>query len=248
MNSVEELNNYFNQHQIKIESDSITKELIKSYFEEEALKEKWGKILEKDFKVDYSTPVMADTVSTAEKPKSKALLYALLLAIIGALILAINFWKPSSTSSEDRLQALLNDQYSNPVPRELVKGPAEDFASIQNAYALYQSKDYEAAIPLLEQAVTIEPSNEDHLFYLGLSYLYNKDAENAILQFDIILNQEASNKSDAATWYKALALTEAQNYDDAKVLLKEVSEWTGNSGKLKLAEEARLLLDAIEDK
>jgi len=257
MNSVQDLNKYFNSHQLLMESDSITKDIIKSYFEDIALKEKWGEILHEEFKVGtdgLDLSKKANLESNTDQPpkqKSKNLIYAILFGTITALIIAFTMWPSSPVTpetSEEKLMALLSDHYSNPIPRDLVKGAEEDRANIQNAYALYQAKDYENAIPLLENVVNTDPTNDEHRFYLGLSYLYNKDAEKAVTEFEWILNQENSNYSDAATWHIALAYTEAGNYDTAKKFLNEVSSWTGNEGKLKLAKDAQLILQEIENK
>ncbi len=242
MNSINNLNNYLKNQHISVTDDAITKGLIKSHFEDLELKQKWGSMLDDEFNLKS-----LKTAPIVPQNKNRNLFLVLISVILLALIIFFSLSVQDKSKNESKLQALLNDHYSNPVPRELLKGPTETMHVAQNAYGLYQSQKYEEAIPIFEELIVIEPLNEEHHFYLGLSYLYNEQPRKAVQEFDWMLNAEKSNRMDMAMWFKALALTEAKEYKEAKIHLQDIATWNTNKGKSILAEKASQLLILIQE-
>lgn len=64
--------------------------------------------------------------------------------------------------------------------------------------AFYDKSNYKEAIPYFEQAVKADDSNQDVLYYLGLSYRYNGQNENAVTTF---LNLQKLNPDYWAWFY-----------------------------------------------
>lgn len=242
MKSLNNLNNYINSHHIPMSEDSITKELIKSHFKDIELKQKWGSMLDDDFNLKEITRFPEPTIPLI---KNRGFILVIIAVILSVLMMVLTQWSQKNNLNESSLQALLNDHYANPVPRELMKGPAEDIPIEQNPYSLYQAKEYKKAIPIFIETIEKEPLIEEHHFYLGLSYLYDGKPKEAIKKFDWILNQDKSNRKDMAIWFKALALTEAGDFKEAKTYLQIVESWNTNTGKSALALEAKKLLQMI---
>ncbi len=58
----------------------------------------------------------------------------------------------------------------------------------EQAKAFYDKNNYKDAIPYFEQALNADAANQDALYYLGLSYRYDGQNENAIKQFVALQN------------------------------------------------------------
>ena len=126
-----------------------------------------------------------------------------------------------------------------------MKGPNETAAIRSSAYELYSGREYNKAIPILEQFVADGQAIEDDYFYLGLSYLYNHEPSKAVNPLLHIYEGEGMERKDAVTWFLSVAYVASADCDNAKPLLNKVASQTGSKGKQKLANHAKELLKVI---
>jgi len=166
---------------------------------------------------------------------------------------ACMFWFFNSTTGSTILPVspvdqLLSEHYAKPFPRDVLKGPTSTLAIQNKAYLHYQGKEYPATIALLEELVANGGEEQVDYFYLGLSYLYTGQPAEGAKHFKTLLEGPPNNHQDIATWYLGLALTDAEEYEEARIYLSKVATWTGNTGKEKMAKDAVDLIRVIDEK
>lgn len=246
IDQVKDFERYLKSAPIDLEADDFTRRLISQYYEEEALRKRWKGILGNKYEYSLNTPMQAEA-SIPTTASSKYKLLGPLLAMAACVLFAWLFWPTVDHTSSDPVAELLSEHYANPHTRDLLKGSSLEPALRSRAYNFYQNKEYQKTIPLLEEVINEGSQEEADHFFLGLSYLYNKQAEQAIPSFQYLLAQPLTRYKDSATWYLALALTAANNYTAARPYLRQVATWDGNSGKRKLAAEAERLLKVLDE-
>jgi tetratricopeptide (TPR) repeat protein len=97
---------------------------------------------------------------------------------------------------------------------------------LNKAAALYNEKNYAAAVPYLEK---IKKENASALFLLAVCNVEIKNYTAAIAHFDILINGTSSYK-DKAQWYKALSYLKQDNKAECKNKLLSI---TNNSAYFK---------------
>jgi len=106
--------------------------------------------------------------------------------------------------------------------------------SIQNplmeeAMKAYKEKDFPGAIDRFGKVLQSQPANVSALFYSGVAYLSLPvpDTKHAITNFDKVLLAGDAAYTEAAKWYKALALVKDNNTADAEPILNEMNNSNG---------------------
>lgn len=108
-------------------------------------------------------------------------------------------------------------------------GHFDDLITVRNdtvpiyseALATYSSRNYETAVQLFEEILSNE-SNDDILFYAGVSAIGSQQFEKAINFFDAI-EQEGINKyGQQLNWYRALAYWQLGNISEAIFELEKI--------------------------
>lgn len=100
----------------------------------------------------------------------------------------------------------------------------------------YKEDNYEATINEIEK---IKEPNTEQQFYLGLAYLYNKNYDKSITQFESIIQQNNINYSPTSKWYISLAYLKNNQAQKAKEYLEQIvkGDWK--------YEDAQKLLDNL---
>jgi tetratricopeptide (TPR) repeat protein len=120
------------------------------------------------------------------------------------------------------------------------RGENDDLTDIEKqTLETYNAKDFAAAIPLLEQLSTENPTDEQLILQLGSAYLSTNEVEKAIAIFQKI-NTESVNYQ-AAQWYLALAYLQNDEIEIAKKILETLA----NSGERTYPVKAKKLLEAL---
>lgn len=266
--NLDKYNQYIKGEMSEEELDDFTRELLKKHYEKDALKNHWKKLLEEkkeqsslesntkinekskepQSKVRQLSP-KTETVSRKSNKNSKTRLRALVttFAIAASLIFAVLYFIPNQ--STNTLSALDKIVYEHQAVSITSRGNSEDGEIAdqrRKASEFYEQKNYSKAIPLLKNIMEAKQQTNDDLFLLGLSYHYNKEPQKAISTFEQLLQKDNLERKDAITWHLALALVSSGNCEKANPYLNEVSNWTGNKGKLKLAEKAKQVLNTIQ--
>lgn len=119
-----------------------------------------------------------------------------------------------------------------------------DNDKLQSAMNIYSEGNYQAAIEAFHDYLKEDPGNPTANFYLGLSYLEEQSAKEAI---EAIKTARLSpSKEDRiyidAGWYLALAYLKDKNTAQCKVILQEVINENGD-----FAVDAQKLMKALGD-
>jgi hypothetical protein len=101
--------------------------------------------------------------------------------------------------------------------------------ALEDAMQAYKDKDFAGATEKFGKVLATDPNAVSALFYQGVSYLSlpEPDTKHAIADFDQVLMNEDPSFSEAAKWYKALALIKENNTALARPLLDEMNKGNG---------------------
>lgn len=134
-------------------------------------------------------------------------------------------------------QELVAQALEVPYPMIAVSRGDDTNDDLNEAISAYESRNFAkaaASYAKLEQSTTIK-------FYLGLSYLYNDNFDEAIAKLSDRALQE-SRFSDQCEWYLALAYFKAGEAQKSKAILHGIA----NNDKHYVNQEARDLLNSME--
>ena len=110
-----------------------------------------------------------------------------------------------------------------------------------DAASAYNRKDFTTSIDRYEELLSSGQAESQHIFFLGLSYLYGKNYPKAIEMLTLFLeNKDTLNFKQEAQWFLALAYLKNEEPDKARTFLKMVKEGHWNT------EKATQLLEALE--
>lgn len=113
--------------------------------------------------------------------------------------------------------------------------------SLGYAMKLYDEKKFAEAIPYFQKFLDENNGNEDALYYLGISWLAERNPAQAIATFKQ-LGKQNNVYRDQAAWYLALANLLQGNERAAKELLTDISRDENHD----LKEKADDLLNALD--
>lgn len=105
----------------------------------------------------------------------------------------------------------------------------------------YQQKEYELAIPLLEEVCEGPRSTFDYQFMLGSAYLEVGDVRAAVKQFDRTSQLPSIRMRRLGLWYYAIALVKSGDHEAAYQTLERLLNDPGEYAKD--ARELQSLLD-----
>ena len=233
-----EYHNYLKNHGLQLEDDEFSKQLVKEHFEVEDIKQRWSTILGRDQESEA-------TVDIPNKFSVRKLFMPLGIAASLAIMLMVYFPNTQQVAELGPVEELLQEVYAYPVSRDIVKGSMSQGELRTLAYQHYQERKYPEAITAFNELIELESESTEDRFFLGLSYLYNRNPELAVKEFDQLLEVGDSEREDYIVWYLALALLDAGDNERATIYLTQVSKWNNNKGQLKLAGKAIELLESI---
>ncbi len=214
MNGLNRFDKYLKGKLPEVEMESFTKEIVKDYFEEDALKKKWNTILENENHLHTKD----DKVHSIRPRKWKPFLLGGLAAAASVLLLLFAWFSYEEKPNHKKLlAAYISVPFQESISR---KGPVEE---LQNqALEFYYTKDY------LKAATTFEKINEldqsrNWIFYIGLCQLYQKNASAAIEYFNQSLLHSDQVYQIESHWYLGLAYTMNNDLAAAKKHLEIVA-------------------------
>ncbi len=114
------------------------------------------------------------------------------------------------------------------IEKKEAKGkPGINEPALEEAMQLYEAGKYAAANAQFEKVLAGDPSNEQALFYAGVSYLAAGNADEAIAKLKKLENKKNGAYYEAALWYQALAFIQKGEKKEAADLLEKVSKLNG---------------------
>ena len=150
---------------------------------------------------------------------SSSIKYIIVGAVAAVLIIALIsnvLWNRSPNHD-----TLYTEFYAESDLPSLVKRGSEN-ERLTTAVALFKLKEYDQAIQFFEQyEKEIQGRDPSVYIYTGFSYLENGNIDEAIQNFDGLLNSNSIDKSKAY-WYKSLAYLKADRIEECKVILSQI--------------------------
>ena len=92
----------------------------------------------------------------------------------------------------------------------------------------YQKKKFRKTVQLLNKVLEKQPANINGHFYLGLSYLYQKKAAEAITHFNKVIALNGKVFFEKCYWYLGNAYLLQGNPDKAVEMFEKVVEIDGD--------------------
>lgn len=193
--------------------EEISEQLIKAGLEQ-AQKEDWADKLRTEYGVDKPN---------ADK-RVRLLPFFLTIAAGLALLLTLYILIPRQTTAPS-LQAQVHQQLTKEIfPHSAIRKGASELDDLRHQFSqAYSGENFKLAITLGEQIIQLGNSSTDDLFFLGLCYLYDEQAEKAI-PFFVPISQQINSSARfqrEAQWFLALAYLKLEREQSAIPLLKE---------------------------
>jgi TolA-binding protein len=127
---------------------------------------------------------------------------------------------------------------SESLDQEISTGATRKGYLLEEGIRLYNQGKYAEAKEIFMGVLTTQPSNQEAIFFNGLSGYKLKQYEAALSNLSKVI--PASRRYDEARWNMALIYLETGKKEEARKLLKELSK-TGNSYSEKAFEELKKL-------
>lgn len=215
------------------ELEILTEKFLRAKFDRDR-KRKWGKILAEEHGVNPTD----DKRPPAKTRKMILWIGAVAAAILFMLVITPSVIEYPNQSYQQLAENYLDDQVFPNL--EVTKGDLKkQQLKVEAAYA-YGENDFATAIEKYEEIVEMGEADDYVTFFLGLSYLYNKNYNRAIVYLNKNVEKESGSYKQEAGWFVSLAYIKIGEPDKAKPVLEEVSKEGWNSRK------ASRLLKALE--
>ncbi|MEL6866338.1 MAG: hypothetical protein AAFP19_18060 [Bacteroidota bacterium] len=151
-------------------------------------------------------------------PRRRWMRIASAAAAVLVLLVALSYLFQSPTNPSQ-----VADRYLDLPPISLTEKSANTESTLLKAEQFYKEQNFSAAAPLFRQYLENNPVSYDVQLYAGLAYLKSEQYPQALAAFDVILNSDALNRSEAQ-WYKALCLLKMDQLSAAQKLLQALSQ------------------------
>lgn len=100
-------------------------------------------------------------------------------------------------------------------------------AKLREGMQAYHAKEFDQAIAIFEQFMSVRPDNMQVPFYLGVSYAAVDDFNHAATMFERLLNRKDALYFEHAQWFMALVHLQRKELDPCKQLLETIlkTDW-----------------------
>ncbi len=236
---MKKMDQYKNDQLNEKELDDFTRQIIRAKFRKEK-KEKWTKKLENLHKIKREGSKSVNVWKKIRQKRFLAIAAAFLFLIISMLLIIRNASEPKAIQLAETY--LNENKFPNPIA---TKSSQEKPSELRlNMAEAYNKENFIEAINLGEQLIKTSEAKSEDFFFLGLSYLYNNDPQNAITSLlKFRLEETKTNQFEQENrWFLALAYIKATDFEKAKQELQFIvnrKDWNAN-----IAEQ---LLKALRD-
>jgi len=207
-----------NQYLEELYSRQYTKKQKKAYADK----------LEKEYN-------LSRTISTTKNTKKNKLRFISVFSAIAACAMLFYLALGSNNTS---LNDLVNTEMHQSIykNREITRGDISSSEVRNQAIAAYNEGDTQLAIAAYEKLT--DKTSEDY-FFEGMSYMYNKEYEQALSMFSKV-DSESFNFKTEMNWFSALCYLQIGEDQKATELLNGMNGWKQT--------EAQKILKAIKKK
>lgn len=159
-------------------------------------------------------------IPSAQKKRHLVFKPAFVLPLLTVLILtsSIMIFKSSKARFLYRISTFTPPAYVTSETRNLDEGKY-----IKSAMGYYQTKDYTSALKILQE-IPDTPPNFQIVFFRGICYLLTDKLNDAIREFDTIIERMDPSYYDEAMYYKSIALLRDGKIRDAENNLKTLGD------------------------
>ncbi len=149
--------------------------------------------------------------------KSKSWLnYAAAIAIFAGMLFGLS---QSNLFKQSNIEATYASYYE-PYPLDIGNRGSNE-TNITQTKSLYESKQYEKAIPYLDDLINSDDQVQWQL-YRGISYLESGNINAAVVDLKTVASSSDENWNDHGRWYLALAYIKSNNVSAAKLELEKL--------------------------
>ncbi|KAA3623645.1 MAG: tetratricopeptide repeat protein [Bacteroidetes bacterium] len=216
------------------ELEAFTEKFLRAKFDRDR-KKRWGKILEE--KHGINPP------GTEPRRRKGRTIYLWMGAVAAAVVLLFLAYPLFFNASENNYQQLADNYIQEEFfqNQEISKGD-QDIETLEiNAATAYNNKAFETAIENYDKIVEAGAAEDRHIFFLGLSHLYQGNYQQAIETLSgFVENEDFNSFQLEASWFLALAYIKHNEPEKAKPFLEEIQKGSWNRQK------AQNLLDLLE--
>ncbi len=180
-------------------------QLLLEAIETQSLKEKLDEF--------HSGQDLTPIKSIAKSKTTPLFLYAIAASIV-ILISVGGFWVMNQNSNQK-----LYSKYFNPDPGLPTTMSASNNFEFYDAMVNYKQEEYSIAINKWSELHDTAPENDTLNYFIGVSYLANKNAEKAISYLETVAQNPESTFNNDAYYYLGLAYLKIDNLEFAKKYL-----------------------------
>ena len=160
------------------------------------------------------------------------------VAAVLFIAVSVLFYLFSQKPQHEILFAKYFTPYPNTIP--ITRGESAEI-TLKRGLAEYEFENYDQAVMMLEDVIKSEPANAAAHFYLGISLFCLNRSDQAIRNFQALLQMDNNEFSGQAQWYLGLAHLRKGELDQAKLILQNLqSEQPHNE------QQVKELLNSIE--
>ncbi len=229
----EELKKYKNNTLSASDTEGVEKKMLDALGDREQ-RQKWNALL-------AAEGIERSNAKASEKPSGARTvsMWRYAVGLAASILLVAVVWQTMGTSRLSSSQLadnfIKNEHFESPSVR---MGSSDDIKNWADAKNAYRDGNFEKAAQDIE---AIPNPNTEQKFYLGLSYLYQKQAafDKAAPYFKAVMD-EKGNFKDEARWFYAISLIKMDKKAEAKAILEEILR--GGAWKSK---EAKELIEAF---
>lgn len=228
-NIIEQVKKYIKEELSEEEMENMTKDMFKTYFEEEdlKLKTKWKKILEQDEEVSTLEVSRKKVLNTDTLPSSQRTTFSSVdkwrflkySSIAASLLIVIGCWFLLQSNVDSLATSSLADSSYETQAKRGNK-------NLQLGEKYFNNQDYqkaeEQALLALQQTNSTQTNFAKTQYFLGHIYLKQEDWSKAVDAFIVVTNHRSGDQKEEATWYAGLAAIKNNDFELAKKQLKEV--------------------------
>jgi|GEM_PF-4994917 tetratricopeptide (TPR) repeat protein len=172
--------------------------------------------------------------------RSKPLMSAAAVLLIGTVITVVFWYLPQTP--EQLYRTFIKQE--KPVSFTKMSDQNDSLKVIEN---LLNSDEYQQAIPLMEMRIgdsLFNSTNNRLRFQLGIAYLHTGAEEQAVLQFDVLIQNDALEKGQALL-YKALIKLKQKDIEACRSLLNQTITVSEKIQDTETLRKARALLKEL---
>lgn len=165
----------------------------------------------------------------------------ILLASLAAAISILAIWGFLSSPSDPAMEVF--SEYFHPDPRaDLSLGSTDADKIYLQASKDYRKEKYTEAISGFKSYLELTGSEENAIYFLGISFLATSQTDSALARLDELRLNNMNTYQKDIVWYIGLAKVQAGDFEEARIIFNQIKEDPFSI----YAKKAKEILDDLE--